>query len=63
MNINEEYSNRLVNEASHYLLQHAHNPVGWYPWGNEALEKAKSEDKPIYLSICYSTCHWCYGNV
>lgn len=53
-------SNRLKNEKSPYLRQHAENPVGWYPWGNEAFEKAKSEDKPIFLSIGYSTCHWCH---
>lgn len=53
-------SNRLIHEKSPYLLQHAHNPVDWYPWGNEAFEKAKSEDKPIFLSIGYSTCHWCH---
>ena len=53
-------SNRLINEKSPYLLQHAHNPVDWYPWGEEAFEKAKAEDKPIFLSIGYSTCHWCH---
>ncbi|MGB4439520.1 MAG: thioredoxin domain-containing protein, partial [Sedimentibacter sp.] len=53
-------ANRLVNEKSPYLLQHAHNPVNWYPWGSEAFEKAKAEDKPIFLSIGYSTCHWCH---
>lgn len=52
--------NRLINEKSPYLLQHAHNPVDWYPWGDEALAKAKAEDKPIFLSIGYSTCHWCH---
>jgi len=52
--------NRLINENSPYLLQHAHNPVDWYPWGNEAFEKAKAEDKPVFLSIGYSTCHWCH---
>lgn len=51
--------NRLVNEKSPYLLQHAYNPVDWYPWGEEAFSRAKSEDKPIFLSIGYSTCHWC----
>lgn len=50
--------NRLINEKLPYLQQHAHNPVDWYPWPNEAFEKAKSEDKPIFLSIGYSTCHW-----
>jgi len=53
-------TNRLAQEKSPYLLQHAHNPVDWYPWGPEAFEKARSEDKPIFLSIGYSTCHWCH---
>lgn len=53
-------SNRLKNETSPYLLQHAENPVHWYPWGEEAFQKAKAEDKPIFLSIGYSTCHWCH---
>ena len=53
----EKVPNRLVNEKSPYLLQHAYNPVSWYPWGNEAFEKAKTEDKPIFLSIGYSCCH------
>ena len=53
-------SNRLVNETSPYLQQHAHNPVDWYPWTEEALRKAKAEDKPIFLSIGYSACHWCH---
>jgi uncharacterized protein len=52
--------NRLAGEASPYLLQHAHNPVDWYPWGEEALKKAREEDKPILLSIGYSACHWCH---
>lgn len=52
--------NALVNEKSPYLLQHAHNPVKWFPWGEEALQKAKAEDKPILLSIGYSACHWCH---
>jgi uncharacterized protein len=52
--------NRLIHEKSPYLLQHAYNPVDWYPWGDEALEKAYNEDKPILLSIGYSTCHWCH---
>lgn len=52
--------NRLINEKSPYLLQHAYNPVDWFPWGEEAFEKAKREDKPIFLSIGYSTCHWCH---
>lgn len=54
------HTNKLINEASPYLLQHAHNPVDWYPWGEEAFEKAKAEDKPVFLSIGYSTCHWCH---
>ncbi len=54
------YLNRLVREASPYLLQHAHNPVNWYPWGAEAFEAAKAQDKPIFLSIGYATCHWCH---
>lgn len=53
-------TNRLAHESSPYLLQHAHNPVDWYPWGSEALERAKQEDKPILLSIGYSACHWCH---
>ncbi|MHA2209761.1 MAG: thioredoxin domain-containing protein [Candidatus Thorarchaeota archaeon] len=52
--------NRLISEKSPYLLQHAHNPVDWYPWGEEAFELAKKENKPIFLSIGYSTCHWCH---
>jgi uncharacterized protein YyaL (SSP411 family) len=52
--------NRLNLEKSPYLLQHAHNPVDWYPWGEEAFDKAKKDDKPIFLSIGYSTCHWCH---
>ena len=56
----EKKSNRLINEKSPYLLQHAHNPVDWYPWGDEAFDKAKRENKPIFLSIGYSTCHWCH---
>jgi uncharacterized protein YyaL (SSP411 family) len=51
--------NRLAREQSPYLLQHAGNPVDWYPWGDEAFERARTEDKPIFLSIGYSTCHWC----
>src|SRR5215813_2153309 len=53
--------NRLAGETSPYLLQHAHNPVDWFPWGPEALAKAKAEDKPILLSIGYSACHWCHA--
>src|SRR5690606_29540487 len=52
--------NRLIHETSPYLLQHAHNPVEWYPWGEEALQKAKDERKPILVSIGYSACHWCH---
>jgi len=52
--------NHLIHESSPYLVQHAHNPVNWYPWGKEAFEKARREDKPILLSIGYSTCHWCH---
>ena len=52
--------NRLINETSPYLLQHAHNPVDWYPWGAEALARAKALDKPILLSVGYSACHWRY---
>ncbi|XP_034049899.1 spermatogenesis-associated protein 20 [Thalassophryne amazonica] len=54
------HTNRLANEKSPYLLQHAHNPVDWYPWGQEAFDKAQTEDKPIFLSVGYSTCHWCH---
>jgi uncharacterized protein YyaL (SSP411 family) len=54
------YTNRLAGEKSPYLLQHAHNPVDWYPWGEEAFKKAEEEDKPIFLSIGYATCHWCH---
>jgi len=53
-------ANRLVHEISPYLLQHAQNPVDWYPWGEEALNKAKKEDKPIFLSVGYAACHWCH---
>ncbi|MEW6284245.1 MAG: thioredoxin domain-containing protein, partial [Candidatus Eremiobacterota bacterium] len=52
--------NRLARESSPYLLQHAYNPVDWYPWGPEALERARAEDRPIFLSIGYSACHWCH---
>ena len=55
-----EHTNRLINSTSPYLLQHAHNPVDWYPWSSEALELAKREDKAIFLSIGYSACHWCH---
>ena len=52
--------NRLIHESSPYLRQHANNPVDWYPWGSEALERAVREDKPILLSVGYSACHWCH---
>ena len=52
--------NRLHDSSSRYLRQHARNPVDWYPWGDEAFAKAKRENKPIFLSIGYSTCHWCH---
>src|SRR6201981_192003 len=55
-----EHTNRLAQEKSPYLLQHAHNPVDWYPWGEEAFAKARRESKPIFLSVGYSTCHWCH---
>ncbi len=55
-----KHTNRLASESSPYLLQHAHNPVNWYPWGPEAFEAARREDKPIFLSIGYSTCYWCH---
>src|SRR5690554_1117977 len=52
--------NRLITEKSPYLLQHAYNPVDWYPWGEEAFTKAKRDNKPVFVSIGYSTCHWCH---
>src|SRR5690349_20814449 len=55
-----EFTNHLINEKSPYLLQHAHNPVDWFPWGEAAFAKARTEGKPILLSIGYSTCHWCH---
>lgn len=58
--MNLEYTNRLIHESSPYLKQHAHNPVDWYPWGAEAWERAKFEDKPVIVSIGYSACHWCH---
>src|SRR5438067_11070268 len=54
------FTNHLASETSLYLKQHAHNPVDWYPWGPEALERARSLDRPIFLSIGYSACHWCH---
>ncbi|HSW00672.1 MAG TPA: thioredoxin domain-containing protein [Sedimentisphaerales bacterium] len=56
----EPHANRLIGQNSPYLLQHAHNPVNWFPWSDEAFEKARAEDKPVFLSIGYSTCHWCH---
>jgi uncharacterized protein YyaL (SSP411 family) len=55
-----KFTNALAKERSPYLLQHAHNPVNWLPWGDAAFAKAKAEDKPIFLSSGYSTCHWCH---
>lgn len=60
METGNKYTNHLIHETSPYLLQHAHNPVDWYPWGEEALHKSKKEDKPVFLSIGYSSCHWCH---
>lgn len=57
---NHQYTNELINESSPYLLQHAHNPVNWYPWGDKALAKAKAENKPIIISVGYAACHWCH---
>lgn len=59
-NTDKKYTNHLIKEKSPYLLQHAYNPVHWFPWGDEAFQKAESENKPIFLSIGYSTCHWCH---
>ncbi|MFM9905068.1 MAG: thioredoxin domain-containing protein [Pyrinomonadaceae bacterium] len=56
----KKHTNRLIDETSPYLLQHAHNPVDWYPWGEEAFERANAEDKPVLVSIGYSACHWCH---
>src|SRR3954466_13715581 len=55
-----KHTNRLARATSPYLLQHAHNPVDWYPWGAEAIEAARSQNKPIFLSVGYSTCYWCH---
>ncbi len=55
-----KYTNRLIQSTSPYLLQHAHNPVSWYPWGEEAFARAKAENRPVFLSVGYSTCHWCH---
>jgi uncharacterized protein YyaL (SSP411 family) len=54
------HANKLIHESSPYLLQHAHNPVDWYPWGEEALQRARDENKPILVSIGYAACHWCH---
>ena len=56
----EKVPNRLINEKSPYLLQHVYNPVDWYPWGDEAFNEAKKRDVPVFLSIGYSSCHWCH---
>ena len=60
MNNEYKYTNKLINESSPYLLQHAHNPVNWYPWGEEALQRAKDENKLIIISVGYAACHWCH---
>ncbi|MBI9100482.1 MAG: thioredoxin domain-containing protein, partial [Spirochaetaceae bacterium] len=56
----QKYTNNLIGQSSPYLLQHAHNPVNWYPWGEEVLEKARLENKLIIISIGYAACHWCH---
>ena len=58
----DKQANKLINEKSPYLLQHAHNPVDWHPWGEEAFAKAARDNKPIFLSIGYSTCHWWHSS-
>ena len=60
MSMGGSMKNHLSNQTSPYLLQHADNPVNWYPWCEEAFERATVEDKPVFLSIGYSTCHWCH---
>ena len=60
MNTDPKYTNELIRESSPYLLQHAHNPVNWYPWGDKALQKAKAENKMLIISIGYAACHWCH---
>ena len=60
ISVGRKYTNRLVASKSPYLLQHAQNPVDWYPWGEAAFAKARQENKPIFLSVGYSTCHWCH---
>jgi len=59
-NNQNQKANGLINEESPYLLQHAYNPVDWQPWGEESFSRAKKEDKPVFLSIGYSACHWCH---
>src|SRR5665811_2640293 len=54
------YTNRLIRQKSPYLIQHAHNPVNWYPWGQDAFQAARDQDKPIFLSSGYAACHWCH---
>jgi uncharacterized protein len=54
-----KYTNRLAQESSPYLIKHSHNPVDWFPWGQEALAKARAEDKPVHLSVGYLSCYWC----
>src|SRR5437667_7041338 len=54
------HTNKLIDETSPYLLQHAHNPVDWHPWGPEAFEKARALQRPVFLSVGYATCHWCH---
>src|SRR5215204_97314 len=56
----ERATNRLAHETSPYLLQHAHNPVDWYPWGDDAFARARDEDRPVLLSVGYAACHWCH---
>ena len=56
----DNYTNKLMHESSPCLLQHAHNPAGWHPWGNEALEKARERNKMLIISIGYPACHWCH---
>ncbi len=60
MDKEHKYTNELIKETSPYLLQHAHNPVNWYPWGEEALSKAKEQNKLILISVGYAACHWCH---
>ncbi len=60
MSASERKPNLLAKESSPYLLQHAYNPVEWYPWDERAFEKARKEQKPLFLSVGYSTCHWCH---